>query len=479
MRNTWLMLLLKRGLVAEFVDGTMDLEIRKLIYKKLGDPLDPLEWLFVSDVLNEGVDIPAINCILFLRPTDSPTIFLQQLGRGLRLCDGTEVLTVLDFVGHHRNAWLVLKSLHDPGRGRSPSSIPELEIDPPPGCEIILQDRTLEMLTKIRQQSVSIRNRWLNAYTQLREKVNKPLLPIDFLHRTDMADLGHYRNPFKTWINLQKAAGDIPKILEKLETDSPLYRLLVAAERDWQRPRISAYAALIGMCDELNNPEAGYEEFYNRHPKWGVEKEPFQKGFENLVKQIDSDLIVNNRLLDSILSALPSKDLLQEIEGRLAWTIEKDWQTRHGGVIRSPSDLVLWRKYGRSEAVNNFGMQYDPQRHNSGICWFGHHCMIMTKLDTKSAMSQFQYKNQFISRSLFLWSSQNRQSRGNEAGLRIIEHKKHGYHIHLFVQPRSHMPARYMGTVNFLSVKGDAPMLVEFMLHNAVPDEVWMDLNPD
>lgn len=466
-----------RGLVTEFVDGTMDLEIRKLIYKKLGDPLDPLEWLFVSDVLNEGVDIPAINCILFLRPTDSPTIFLQQLGRGLRLCDGTEVLTVLDFVGHHRNAWLVLKSLHDPGRGRNPSSIPELEIDPPPGCEIILQDRTLQMLTKIRQQSVSIRDRWLNAYTQLREKVGKPLLPVDFLHRTDVADLGHYRGPFKTWINLQKAAGDIQENLGTLDIDSPLYRLLVAAERDWQRPRISAYAALIGMCEEPSSPEAGYEKFYNRHPKWGIEKEPFHKGFESFIKQIDDNLIVSDRLHDSIFSALPSKELLQEIEGRLAWTIEKDWRTRHGGIIRSPYDLVLWRKYGRSEAVNHFGVQYDPQRHNSGVCWFDQHCMIITKLDTNSAMSQFQYKNQFISQSLFLWSSQNRQRRDNDAGRRIIEHKKHGYQIHLFVQPRSHMPARYMGEVNVLSVKGDAPMLVEFMLNNAVPDDVWIDFN--
>lgn len=58
-----------------------------------------IKFIFVVDLYNEGVDIPQINTILFLRPTESATIFLQQLGRGLRLCDGKDCLTVLDFIG--------------------------------------------------------------------------------------------------------------------------------------------------------------------------------------------------------------------------------------------------------------------------------------------------------------------------------------------------------------------------------------------
>ena len=58
-----------------------------------------IKFIFTVDLFNEGVDIPEINTILFLRPTESLTIFLQQLGRGLRLADGKECLTVLDFIG--------------------------------------------------------------------------------------------------------------------------------------------------------------------------------------------------------------------------------------------------------------------------------------------------------------------------------------------------------------------------------------------
>lgn len=58
-----------------------------------------IRFIFVVDIYNEGVDIPEVNTVLFLRPTESLTIFLQQLGRGLRLVDNKECLTVLDFIG--------------------------------------------------------------------------------------------------------------------------------------------------------------------------------------------------------------------------------------------------------------------------------------------------------------------------------------------------------------------------------------------
>ena len=56
--------------------------------------------LFTVDLFNEGVDVPAIDTVLFLRPTDSETVFLQQLGRGLRLADNKPCLTVFDFIGN-------------------------------------------------------------------------------------------------------------------------------------------------------------------------------------------------------------------------------------------------------------------------------------------------------------------------------------------------------------------------------------------
>ncbi|MDO8873594.1 MAG: DEAD/DEAH box helicase family protein [Methanoregula sp.] len=77
-------------------------EVRRTVRNRLR--AKEIRFIFVVDLYNEGVDIPEVNTILFLRPTESMTVFLQQLGRGLRLCEGKECLTVLDFVGRqHAN----------------------------------------------------------------------------------------------------------------------------------------------------------------------------------------------------------------------------------------------------------------------------------------------------------------------------------------------------------------------------------------
>ena len=83
-----------------FLTGKNSVGERLRAYKDLQDDSADLEILFTVDILNEGVDIPGVNMVLFLRPTDSQTIFIQQLGRGLRNYEGKKCVTVLDFIGN-------------------------------------------------------------------------------------------------------------------------------------------------------------------------------------------------------------------------------------------------------------------------------------------------------------------------------------------------------------------------------------------
>ncbi len=84
----------------QYLTGKNSTGERIRAYKDLQDDSAELEILFTVDILNEGVDIPGVNMVLFLRPTDSQTVFIQQLGRGLRRCEGKEYVTVLDFIGN-------------------------------------------------------------------------------------------------------------------------------------------------------------------------------------------------------------------------------------------------------------------------------------------------------------------------------------------------------------------------------------------
>ena len=84
----------------QYLTGRNSVGERVRSYKDLQDDFADLEILFTVDILNEGVDIPGVNMVLFLRPTDSQTIFIQQLGRGLRKYEGKQYVTVLDFIGN-------------------------------------------------------------------------------------------------------------------------------------------------------------------------------------------------------------------------------------------------------------------------------------------------------------------------------------------------------------------------------------------
>ena len=83
-----------------YLTGRNDIGERIRAYNDLQDDTKDLEILFTVDILNEGVDIPGVNMVLFLRPTESTTIFIQQLGRGLRKYPNKEYVTVLDFIGN-------------------------------------------------------------------------------------------------------------------------------------------------------------------------------------------------------------------------------------------------------------------------------------------------------------------------------------------------------------------------------------------
>lgn len=467
----------RRGFVALAITGENSLEHREEVYKRFENPADPLEWLFVADVLNEGVDIPTINSIIFLRPTESATIFIQQLGRGLRQSDDCEVLTVLDFVGHHRTAWLAIEALHDRDAGITASSINELDFTPPKNCEVVLDQRTLEILDKIRRHTQPKKDLCLNAYEVLLAELPRPY-PLDLWGRDDCPDMGVFRTAFVSWIGLRRAAKDSETWEDALSEDHIAYKFLSVLERDWQQGRVYSYALVWGLCayPELE-PSMAYDYFFERFPRWKVEYKPLSetKAWQTLEKKLES-LLDGKRLDQKIWPMIPADRFLMEVEGRIRLTLEKDFKLRHGGILRLPSDLVVQRRYDRPEIINHFGEQYDPARHNFGVIAFKKNIVIITKLDTSSAMQAHQYSNKFIDEQTFAWQSQNQQRQDNPAGRQIIEHKLNGNILHLFVQSRSHEKAYYCGTVTVLEVTDNAPMNVKFKLNHPLSPSVCNDL---
>ena len=111
--------------------------------------------LFSVDVFNEGLDVPAIDTVLMLRPTDSPVVFLQQLGRGLRITEDKDHLRVVDFIGNHRSFLLKPRVLLGLGQTSVPSTAAVLkalqkgEFDLPPGCSVSYELDVVDMFGEL------------------------------------------------------------------------------------------------------------------------------------------------------------------------------------------------------------------------------------------------------------------------------------------------------------------------------------------
>ncbi|WP_274362922.1 DEAD/DEAH box helicase family protein [Paenibacillus thermotolerans] len=142
-------------LISESADEVRDTVKQRLVRKEIN-------FVFVVDLYNEGVDIPEINTVLFLRPTESLTVYLQQLGRGLRLSEGKEALTVLDFVGHARREYNFedrFKALLPRNRKSVVMEIEQHFPNVPRGCSVILEKRAQEIvLDHIKSSINNLRN---------------------------------------------------------------------------------------------------------------------------------------------------------------------------------------------------------------------------------------------------------------------------------------------------------------------------------
>jgi hypothetical protein len=293
-------------------------------------------------------------------------------------------------------------------------------------------------------------------------------MPIDLWGREDMPPFEDFRSAFKDWMGLRKSTGDAEPWEKNLPAGHDLAQLLQRCERNWQQQRVYAYALLYGLITQPNSPEAGYQAFFNRFPRWRVERKPLAEtnAWQTIGKRL-GPLLQDRRLVSTVFGATSKEALAAQVLGRLQLTLEKDYRLRHGGVLRTVEALVLHNQYSRPEIINHFGHQYDPARHGKGVLYFGKQTVIITKLDTSSAQANYQYQNRLLSRDRFQWQSQNRQRQDNPSGQRITRHQESGVTVHLFVQRGSASRSVYLGVGRVAAVRDNAPMTVTFEL--AVP----------
>ncbi|MGI6362921.1 MAG: DEAD/DEAH box helicase family protein [Bacillota bacterium] len=160
-----------------------------------------LEVIFAVDIFNEGVDIPSLDTVMFLRPTESFIVFLQQLGRGLRKYPGKEYLTVLDFIGNYKRAHYIPALLAGENPLREPrGTYKAQDKDYPAGCYVQFDFRLLDLFREM-AKSDPLPKRMRDEYKRIKEELGRRPTRMDMYLRCDIPIREYLKDGWLAWLN--------------------------------------------------------------------------------------------------------------------------------------------------------------------------------------------------------------------------------------------------------------------------------------
>ena len=205
----------KRGIpsVAVFSDASGEYtEDRNVAIKQLKQ--GKIRVIFSVDMFNEGVDITSVDMVMFLRPTESPIVFLQQLGRGLRKCRGKEFLTVLDFIGNYEKAGRVRFLLS--GRSNQSAGVynPSDTSAFPDECLVDFDMKLIDFFAEMDRKHLKLKDQIVNEYFRVKELLGRRPDRMDLFTYMDdgiyETAIAHSKdNPFKKYLEFLKELDEL------------------------------------------------------------------------------------------------------------------------------------------------------------------------------------------------------------------------------------------------------------------------------
>ncbi|MCF2856154.1 DUF3427 domain-containing protein [Pseudoalteromonas sp. SMS1] len=437
-----------------------------------------IQILCVVDIFNEGVDIPEIDTLLFLRPTESLTLFLQQLGRGLRLTQDKECCTILDFVGNARPEY-DFASKFRALIGKTNTSISQ-EIESgfahlPLGCRIELQKQSKDIILKNIKGAINNKRRLQALLNRYHQDTNLPLTLANFLQVNpsvtleDVFKLSQGKLGGWHWLTSQC---DSMTELEQAHIQA-YYRAINTQLITCNS--LSYLQFLQSLCKhnfdftELKNiPNSAVFALMTHYNFW--EKSGKQTGHQDITTS---------------LKALANKQLQAELNDVLNILINRIHHQEQSLSGLPNTALQLHSRYSREQILASIGAstfeKKSPAR--EGVLELKSHniellFVTLTKCE-KTYSPTTLYKDFAISPTRFHWQSQNSARPERGKGLSYITHQKTGKRIFLFVREQNKDENnRTMGFVNFGEVQyvthtGSQPMDITWDLLHPMPSELW------
>jgi len=445
----------RRGIPALAVHGGSPADQRSDAPRALRER--EINVLFTCDLYNEGVDLPFVDTLLLLRPTMSATLFLQQLGRGLRLHDDKSSCLVFDFIGQHRAEFRfdgVLSALTGIPRGRLRDAVDQGFPFLPSGCSVVLDAVARDsILSSLRTGLASARN-LAHELRELSARASAPLRLAEFLDQAGR-QLEDVYTPRYGWTRIRRMAG-IDGTADE-ETEELSRRIGWLSHID-EPSRLRAYAAALdGRLTALTSTD--------RVRLQMLEHQLHNRGTLRAAEAVVADL-------SSRASVVAEYRELQEVlEERIPLPEDRypvdDWP------------LALHRHYTRREivaAVGYVGPGSKAMVPQGGILRLkdSHRELLFVTLDKSGSgfSPSTRYRDYAISRDRFHWETQSAASVSRPSGRRYVAADS-PWRFYLFVRMAPGAPFAFLGPMRYESHTGDRPIAIAWRMAHAMPASLF------
>ncbi|MCF0106705.1 MAG: DUF3427 domain-containing protein, partial [Holdemanella sp.] len=476
-----------RGYASVGLTGTNNTGERIKAFNDLQNDTKELEIICTVDILNEGVDIPAINMVLFLRPTESSTIFLQQLGRGLRKYENKEFLTVLDFIGNNYNRSvqiaLALGSLSN-SVYMEKVYLKELVVNDYaalniPGVQIQIDELSKEeIIYYIDQVNFNRKDFLKKDYENFKKYLNNNSIPthMDYLESDIAPDLMRF---LKTKLNGKRVLSYYNFLKSIEEEDLPIFnddeiKFINRLEEMLPIVRADEYLIVKSMIDNDFNIDSLLD--YSSR----VTKESLNHAYSYL----ESKKIIS----DDKLSVINISNIKEYVLDLINYGLTKysiDFGEFEG-------KYKLYANYTKEQSIVSINKEYKMNIQLKGTYIDEDtketYIYIGLKKDKLKEIST-NYKDKFLSPNVFQWESENNTTATNAAGKKLLNTEK----VHLFVRKMDEednviLPFTYFGigvldnmrssqVINTDTGKVNDTLLFDIILDNEVPEKYHLDFN--
>jgi superfamily II DNA or RNA helicase/HKD family nuclease len=500
--SAWLNELGMRTLAVSGMDDPLarDEAFRRL---ELEDGPDSLEYLVAVDILNEGIDIPSLNQIILLRPTQSPIVFVQQIGRGMRKCLGKQFLTIIDFIGNYTNNYMIPVALYGDttykkdrlrnlvsSKARSLNGVSTVSFDR------IAKERIYQAINKVSFDSMKFLN---EEYFKVRAKLGRVPSLIDFVHLQAVSPLlflGKYGNYviFKSKVEKSSGSSMTQTHLQSLSFFSkviapglrPYEQLVISSLLENKKPLdLDALAETTkrkyGFVPDRLHLVSAVSILDN-----GFFKESDRKKFGNISYcSLHGGTIVPS---EQFLRLAEHREYRRELEDIL---LLGAYEYLHGNwKDRDENDLVLYNKYTRQDVCRLLGWEKDL---TATLYGYRLHYPTMTcpifvtyHKDTEHIDPSINYIEGFESPGVFDWETRTRVNLQSKEPKALRGEDSAGrFKTLLFVKKSDDEGCSfyYMGKLSFVSncqaekkdKNGKSLPIVQmkFLLENRVPDYLY------